>query len=103
MMQLDQKLLHQEWKDVRLKVSTALGSIGAPPLSSSTRIHTSDHHSSSPSVAAADRVQSQNHLNALLEMANAHAELLATMHRMVELLSVGTGIRLGLGSNGGRL
>jgi len=123
------------WRDARLNVSMALGPIGAPPLidpssiddtipaksirgeSYDVRKGGNDHdYANEPNgyinttqKRAATTASLRANLYVLSEMASAHMELLQTVHCiLVETLSVGVGVRLGLGpiissssSNGG--
>ena len=100
----------------RLDVSSKLGSIGAPPLTSMVDccknvrtnndlesrardnnieamnyIDTDQQHTSVESV--------QNYLDSVVELATSHTELVQTMQSCLHMLTVGTGIRLGIGPN----
>eukprot|EP00985_Skeletonema_marinoi_P011195 scaffold5304_cov150-Skeletonema_marinoi.AAC.7 len=98
----------------RVEISKLLGSIGAPPLISSvdccknvgganeksrachisdevTKIKTAQQHTNEESV--------QTYLHSVVELAKSHTELLHTMQSCLRMLSVGTGVRLGIGPN----
>jgi hypothetical protein len=76
-------------EDARLEVSKLLGSIGLPPLLTMTSMNASSSHSSC-------------HLQVVhvIEYANAHIDLLHSMHSVLDTLRSGTSLRLGLGVSG---
>ena len=98
--QIGDDLMHR-WRDTRLKLSTALGSIGAPPLTSSIGtqpaliISISSHNKYAHDAANPNKIDGthlafQTNLGCILDMATSHTELLQTMNRMIEALRVGT-------------
>jgi len=106
--------LHR-WQETRLQVSALLGSIGAPPLDcpSQTGVVYSpeatmrtveeeeairpDNHGNSNDESGQRSRLFRNQQESVLDMTAAHVALLQTMHRMLESLSVGASVRLGLG------
>jgi len=102
------------WREARLRISAVLGSIGAPPLALGSSIE--DQQSTLPiicnnnndiirdNVAESNNMKDthyltslQTNLDCISDMATAHAELLQTMNRILETVSVGTSVQLGLG------
>ena len=83
------------WTDARLAASAALGSIGAPPLST-------------PPPRDRRRRPSPRSLGmplciAVTDMAHAHSDLLRSMRAVLGTLRAGTSVRLGLGPGPGGL
>jgi len=99
--------------DTRIKCSQELGLIGAPPLSSSstigkqstrqltnTNITTPRDDSSSDDTKTSSQQSSityHNDLNCIYNMATTHINLIQTMNNILEPISLGTSLRLGLG------
>ena len=108
----DERLL--QWQEARIRVSMELGSIGAPPLAphptssqfkAGFAIEGADIKKSRRKCSGADKTSFslegiiESHIDSLIDLATAHTRLLQTMNRILEILSVGTGLRLGLGSS----
>jgi hypothetical protein len=139
-----QQQYSQQWQHARWKVSMALGSIGAPPLTPSSSSSSSslsattvadndeegddndnpsnlffangrDDATTFTAAAAATPNQANNDetlpsssigdsssinlLDPITEMAQAHTELLQTIHRIIEILTDASSIQLGIGPN----
>jgi hypothetical protein len=82
-------------EDARLEVSKLLGSIGLPPLLTMTSMNASSSH-----FSCHQQVHHPHH-DAVIEYANAHIDLLHSMHSVLDTLRSGTSLRLGLGVSGG--
>lgn len=100
----------------RLEVSKLLGSIGAPPLFSPDNCGTNKnvrganeesraHHNSEEAMMIDTEKQHtkqgsvQIYLDSVVELATSHTELLQTIQSCLHMLTVGTGLRLGIGPN----
>ena len=79
-------------EDARLEVSKLLGSIGLPPLTTMTSMNASSSHSHHQLLVM--------HPPHAIEFANAHIDLLHSMHSVLDTLRSGTSLRLGLGVSG---
>jgi len=80
------------WTDARLAASAALGSIGAPPLSTPPPRDRRRRHSRSRGMPLL--------CIAATDMAHAHSDLLRSMRAVLGTLRAGTSVRLGLGPIG---
>ena len=79
-------------EDARLEVTKLLGSIGLPPLTTMTSMNASSSHSHHQLLVM--------HFRHTREFANAHIDLLHSMHSVLDTLRSGTSLRLGLGVSG---
>lgn len=89
------------WKDTRLKVSATLGSIGAPPLTSSqlnAMVHNSPSSGEHTNITNDDQALAIFQ-NCVCHAANFHASLIRTISSALVVINIGTGLRLGLGAN----
>lgn len=98
--------------DVRIKCSKELGLIGAPPLlstignqSTKQMTYISTPHDGSSISNDTDKTSSQQqtyqtNLNYIYNMATTHTNLIQTMNNILESISLGTSLRLGLGPSG---
>lgn len=103
----------------RLEVSKFLGSIGAPPLFSpddncvtdnnnyvrEANVKSQAHHSSVEAMMIdterqrTDEESVQIYLDSVVELATSHTELLQTIQSCLHMLTVSTGLHLGIGPN----
>jgi hypothetical protein len=98
----------------RLDVSKIIGSIGVPLQAFSTDCYCSNDNETMQShngggdiianINAAqhnigDRETIRNHFNSIVELATSHTSLIQTMQSCLHMLSIGTGVRLGIGPN----
>lgn len=109
---------HTQWKKMllqaRLDVSKIIGSIGVPLQAFSTDCcctndnETMQSHNGNGDIIAninaaqhniGDQESVRNHFNSIVELATSHAALIETMKSCLHMLSIGTGVRLGIGPN----
>lgn len=96
----------------RVEISKLLGSTGAPPLISSVDCcflganeNSRARHNSEEVVMNINTSQHtteetvQAHLDSIVELAKSHTDLLQTMQSCLHMLTIGTGVRLGIGPN----
>jgi hypothetical protein len=109
--------LMEHWHDTRLKVSAALGAMGAPPLTISSSVDEEEEQQQERSnldTSIIPKYRANNHyektqsslsssfriyLDQMTELAEAHKELSQTIHRILEILSDASSIQLGIGPN----
>ena len=83
----------------RVEISKLLGSIGAPPLISSVTGATTEEVVNINTTPNTREESVQTYLDNIVELATSHTELLKTMQSCLHMLTIGTGVRLGIGPN----
>jgi len=98
----------------RLDVSKIIGSIGVPLQAFSTDCYcanndneTMQSHNGNGEITNINSAQHniddqesvRNHFNSIVELATSHTALIQTMQSCLHMLSIGTGVRLGIGPN----
>lgn len=99
----------------RLDVSKIIGSIGVPLQAFSTDTdyyftndnETMQSHNGNGEITNINTAQHnigdqelvRNHFNSIVELATSHTALIETMQSCLHMLSIGTGVRLGIGPN----
>jgi len=104
-------MYNNKLSQTRVKISKLLGSTGAPPLTSSVDCCILGTHNNSQASHNSEKVININasqttseesvqaHLDSIVELAKSHTDLLQTMQSCLHMLTIGTGVRLGIGPN----